>query len=153
MGALQDLFKEKLQKDDSIFQRALLDQFPQIGPTLEFFKDAFNNSEAAKTGKIIPKKGVDSDFDQAAQEKKELEADLEQYLREQKKYFGSSDIKYFGSGNNMYQLEIPENLCKKVTSEYSLSTQRKGFKRFVTEETRDFVARQTKVSIILYFVR
>ena len=46
----------------------------------------------------------------------------------------------------MYQLEIRDDVAnKKVNSKYTLSSQKKGFKRFTTSETMDFLARHVKV--------
>ena len=62
-----------------------------------------------------------------SEEKSQLENDLEDYLREQKKFFKCSEVKYFGSGNNLYQLEIPEDKCRKAGDGYTMgSNQRKG---------------------------
>jgi hypothetical protein len=64
-------------------------------------------------------------------------------LREQKRFFATENVKYFGSGNNMYQLEVNDTSAKKKSnSSYTLSSQKKGFIRFTTEETKDFLARQ-----------
>ena len=46
----------------------------------------------------------------------------------------------------MYQLEVREEAAnRKANSKYTLSSQKKGFKRFTTEETKEFLVRQTKV--------
>ncbi len=143
---VQILFKTKLQEQETLFWSLLVEPFPDISEVLDYFKDAFDHKKAVDSGKIIPKKGVDPDFDQAKKDRRQLEQDLEDYLKDQKRFFGSSDIKYFGSGNNMYQIEVPESVAnKKVNSDYTLSSQRKGFKRFTTDETRDFLARQVQV--------
>ena len=106
----------------------ILDQFPDMTEPLKFFKEAYDPKVAESTGKILPKKGVDKDYDQAKKDRKELEQDLEDYLTEQKRFFGS-DVKYFGTGNNMYQLEVRDEVAnKKVNSKYTLSSQKKGFK-------------------------
>ena len=70
---------------------------------------------------------------------------MDDYLRDQKRVFGNSQIKYFGTGNNMYQLEIPENLTKNVSKSYTLASQKKGFKRFTTKEILEFRERQKEV--------
>ena len=71
---------------------------------------------------------------------------MDDYLRDQKRVFGNSQIKYFGTGNNQYQLEIPENLAKNVSKSYTLSqNQKKGFKRFTTKEILELRERQKEV--------
>lgn len=37
----------------------------------------------------------------------------------------------------MYQLEVPENLKRKATKDYEISSQRKGFTRYLTQECKD----------------
>lgn len=114
---LQSLFLEKLDvNEDCTFHRLISKQFPDIRSILKFFEDAFNHSDAVKSGKIIPKKGVDEDFDQVVEDKLDLENELDAYLRGQKKKFGTSDIKYFGSGNNMYQVNIHMCYAIQMTS-------------------------------------
>ena len=147
-GKLQTLFKDELTNNvegEDVFKRTILEPFPDMNEPLQFFKEAFDAKVAESTGKIVPKKGVDKDYDQAKKDRKELEQDLDDYLTEQKRFFGS-DVKYFGSGNNMYQLEVRDDVAnKKVNSKYTLSSQKKGFKRFTTSSTLDFLARHLKV--------
>ena len=76
---------------------------PVIEKELEFFSKAFNRKVALEQGKILPLKGVDEAYDRSQEMKAELENDLNRYLREQKRHFGT-DVKYWGSGNNMYQV-------------------------------------------------
>ena len=148
LETLATLFTKKLTKDDSIFQRRVLDEFPHISPILDFFKDAFNHSDAVESGKIIPKKGVDEDYDRVVREKEELQEDTHNYLRQQGQVFRTSKLKYFGAGNNKFQIEVPDEYCGKVSSDYTLSSKRKGFQRFVTEETKEFLARETKLEAL-----
>ena len=135
------------EKSDVLY---LASQAKKSKPDIDFlcfiFKDAFDHKAAENTGKIIPKKGVDEDYDKALKDRLEHEQDLDDYLRDQKRFFGSPDVKYFGSGNNMYQLEVAENVAnKKIDSSYTLSSQRKGFKRFTTDETREFLGYFTEI--------
>ena len=121
------LFNDKLEKDESVFGKHIVEKFPDLSEPLRFFQSAFNHKEARQNGKITPKHGVDEDYDRMSEEKSQLENDLEDYLREQKKFFKCSEVKYFGSGNNLYQLEIPEDKCRKAGDGYTMgSNQRKG---------------------------
>ena len=43
------------------------------------------------------------------------------------------------------QLEVPEAAAKKAGNDFTLSSQRKGFRRFHTEETKDLLRRQNEV--------
>ena len=103
---------------------------------MEYFRQAFNHKEARESGKIIPKKGVDEDYDKAKMEKQKLEEDLKDYLKEQKRHFGC-DVKYFGTGNNLFQIEVPDHI-KACPSKYTIQKSRKGFQRYVTKEILEF---------------
>ena len=70
--------------------------------------------------------GVDEAYDESQRLKDELESDVQEYLGQMKRHFGSRDIKYFGSGPNAYQLEIPEASAKKADDDFTLSSQKKG---------------------------
>lgn len=59
-------------------------------------QQAFNHTAAEKEGKIIPKKGVDNDYDEAENAIDEINKELERYLKEQCKYFGCQ-VNYFGT--------------------------------------------------------
>ena len=45
-------------------------------------------------------------------------------------------------------MEIPDHATSKVTKDYTMSSQRKGFTRFVTRETKDLLQRQVEVAEI-----
>lgn len=106
--------------------------FPAIEKELDHFDKAFDHAKAKKDGVIIPERGVDSEFDQCQDLLAEAEKNLDKYLEEQKKKFGSKAICYFGTGKNRYQLELPESVASKVGDEYMFQSQRKGFKRYRT---------------------
>jgi hypothetical protein len=58
------LFKDNLDgHEDSILGQLVIGQFPDLSKVLAFFKGGFNHTEAKKSGKIIPKAGVDEDYD------------------------------------------------------------------------------------------
>lgn len=115
--------------------------FPDLSETLEYFKTAFDPEEAKKVGSIVPKKGVDEEYDQVLEKLDEIEKDSNKYLEQQRKHFGVK-VTFIGSDRKRYQLEVPDSQLKKVTSSYELQSQRKGFKRYYTNETKDLLARQ-----------
>ncbi|CAH2095409.1 unnamed protein product [Euphydryas editha] len=115
-------------------------KFPDYRETLKFFKESFNQQEAEKEGRILPGTGVDREYDDILQVIKDLEDELKQYLVKQEKYF-KCRINYVGTDKKRYQLEIPQNAAAKAGPEYHLEGARKGFKKFSTDETKDFLAR------------
>ncbi|XP_039760055.1 probable DNA mismatch repair protein Msh6 isoform X3 [Pararge aegeria] len=117
-------------------------RFPDYRGTLKFFKEAFNQKEAEKEGRILPGEGVDQEYDSTLQTIKEIEEDLKEYLEEQEKYF-KCRLHYVGTDKKRYQIEVPQNAASRAGSEYNLEGARKGFKKFSTSETKEFLARMT----------
>ncbi|XP_030752562.1 probable DNA mismatch repair protein Msh6 [Sitophilus oryzae] len=120
--------------------------FPDLTDTLKFFKGAFNHEQAEKDGSIIPKSGVDSDYDRVQLDIEEINKELQKYLKEQSKYFGC-EVTYFGTDKKRYQLVIPENKARKADDSYYLEGQKKGakpVKRFTTDTTKELLQKMMK---------
>ncbi|CAB3233361.1 unnamed protein product [Arctia plantaginis] len=115
-------------------------KYPDYRDTLKFFKEAFNQTEAEKEGRILPGDGVDQEYDNTLQLIKEIEEELKEYLKEQEKYF-KCRLTYVGTDKKRYQIEVPQNSASKAGVDYTLEGARKGYKRFSTVETKDFLAR------------
>merc|ERR1719300_1523205 len=75
-------------------------------------------------------------FDQASARKEGKD-----YLKEQKRHFGC-EIKYWGTGKNRFQLEVPAAKLSKANDDYELASGTKNVKRYVTVETKQFLERQ-----------
>ncbi|KAJ6635780.1 putative DNA mismatch repair protein Msh6 [Pseudolycoriella hygida] len=117
--------------------------FPDIKKTLKFFKTGFDHKEALEKGVIAPDAGVDKEFDYVNREIKSINSELQDYLKKQETHFGCS-LKYVGADKKRFQIEIPENKChliSKSESDFGLEGQRKGFKKYHTEETKDLLKR------------
>lgn len=123
------------------------------------FQNAFDHNEAQKEGRILPTTGTDADYDEAMDNLKAIEGELKEYLKSQCAYFGCKvstrswgfifflqrihisdqtflQVSYFGSDKKRYQLEVPDHASKRAKSGYELQSQRKGYKRYVTTETK-----------------
>ncbi|XP_028406070.1 DNA mismatch repair protein Msh6-like [Dendronephthya gigantea] len=110
-------------------------KFPEYKDELHFFKNAFDHKKAKEEGVILPKPGVDPNYDMAIQDVTSTKEKLNNYLDQQKKRLGCRSICYWGTGKNRYQLEIPENaLARNTPSEYELQSSKKGFKRYWSPE-------------------
>lgn len=145
--ALTDIFEgceSRLLK--KITQTGDKGMYLDLTDSLQFFREAFDQEVASKEGVIIPKAGVDEDYDSAMEKISDIQKSLDKYLKEQEKIFGCK-ISYFGSDKKRFQLEIPDSHTKKVTGEYQLEGTKKGnkpCKRYHTEETRSFLAAMLK---------
>ena len=63
---------------------------PDMKAVIEHFETAFDWPEAENSGRILPREGVDSDFDAASAVISEVEGKLDAYLEEQRAHFGNS---------------------------------------------------------------
>lgn len=53
-----------------------------------FLKNAFDHAEAQKEGSILPKEGIDSEYDEVMLSFNDIQRSLDKYLKEQSEYFG-----------------------------------------------------------------
>ena len=116
--------------------------FPYLDELLNVFKTSFDADLAKTTGKIIPSEGVNEDYDQAIDDIKKCERELDKYLNEQKKKFNCS-ISFFGTSRNRYQLEIPEHKSKNLPDDFELTSSKKGFKRYWTWQIKEMLSKLT----------
>ncbi|RWS30600.1 DNA mismatch repair protein Msh6-like protein, partial [Leptotrombidium deliense] len=116
--------------------------FPNMKEVLDFFDKAFDHEEAKARGQIIPNSGVDEAYDNATKQIKRVEAKSESYLKSQSEFFNCK-VNYFGTGRSRFQLEVPEGKAKKATSTYEYSSSKKGYRRFITPETKDLLIELT----------
>ena len=79
-------------------------------------------------------------YDQALETIEEIQAEANQYLAEQKRYFDSK-VSYVGSDKKRFQLEVADAASRRADHRYELQGQRKGFKRYYTKESRALIQR------------
>lgn len=104
--------------------------FPDIHSVLKHFKDSFDWVEANNSGRIIPRDGVDMEYDSACRTVKEVESSLNKHVKEQRKLLGDLSINYVTIGKDAYLLEVPESLSGSVPRNYELRSSKKGFFRY-----------------------
>ncbi|CAH9088471.1 unnamed protein product [Cuscuta epithymum] len=103
---------------------------PDVKFTLKQLKDAFDWAEANCSGRIIPREGVDEEYDAACESLRRVELNLVKHLKEQRKLFGDASINYVTIGKDAYLLEVPESLCDRVPPEYEVQSSKKGYFRY-----------------------
>uniref|UniRef100_A0A5S6QUH0 DNA mismatch repair protein n=1 Tax=Trichuris muris TaxID=70415 RepID=A0A5S6QUH0_TRIMR len=118
--------------------------FPDVEADLRFFQTCFDHEKAAKEGVVIPSRGVDHELDSVDDDIQRLKAALDDYLVYTRKVLRCSNVKYIGSGRNRFLLEVPEDGCEKVKSEFELRSRRKGFVRFSTPKLDQLIERLTQ---------
>ncbi|XP_037040752.1 probable DNA mismatch repair protein Msh6 [Bradysia coprophila] len=117
--------------------------FPDIREALKVFKTGFDHNDALEKGVIAPGAGVDREFDYVNREIASINNELQAYLKKQEKYFGCR-LSYSGTDKKRFQIEVPEKCCHLVDKsdiEYTLEGQKKGFKRYHTEDLKDMLKR------------
>lgn len=68
---------------------------PDLHSVLSHFKDAFDWVEANSSGRIIPREGVDVEYDSACEKIKEIQSSLTKHLKEQRKLLGDTSVRNF----------------------------------------------------------
>jgi DNA mismatch repair protein MSH6 len=103
---------------------------------------------------LIPKAGVDAEYEAFNEKLKQIDEELKQHLREMRNMF-NCEVKYIGNDKKRYQIEISEKSSKKVPSNFELTSSRKGFKRYysprgkVSTKITTFAAQLCFTSIVL----
>nr|CAH8855771.1 unnamed protein product [Trichobilharzia regenti] len=117
-------------------------KFPDIMEKIKYFKNAFDAEKAKREGRITPEPGIDPDYDASISEIKRIIGDLDAFLMQWSKKFGSRLV-YWGTGRNRYQIEVPESLASRVPNSWQLASQRKGVKRYRCMETQEWLSELT----------
>ncbi|XP_054801883.1 DNA mismatch repair protein MSH6 isoform X2 [Prosopis cineraria] len=114
---------------------------PDVHTLLDHFKDAFDWDEANNSGRILPHKGVDSEYDSACKMVDEIESSLLQHLKEQRKFLRDNSITYVSVGKEAYLLEVPESLSGNIPQDYEMRSSRKGFFRYWTPDIKKLLGK------------
>jgi len=122
----------------------ILDAFPDYTESLQNILNSFDAECAENSGSIIPKKGLVKAYDEVIEAIDELEIDFDDFLISQQKKFKCPDIVY-GTGTNKYNLEFPEKLAKNLPDSYLLTSQKKGYKRYLTDELKKMIEKNDQL--------
>ncbi|PIK37037.1 DNA mismatch repair protein Msh6 [Apostichopus japonicus] len=137
-------FKSKILRQSLLLEREDDNKggrYPDLKEHLDLFDNAFDKKKAKDAGAIVPRPGVDEDYDEALRDIKATQRKFDEYLEKQRRRLGCSSIKYWGSAKNRFQLEVPEAaLSRKTPEEYELQSSKKGFKRYWTPVITDLLA-------------
>lgn len=68
---------------------------PHVSLVLKHFEDAFDWTEADRSGRIIPHEGGDIEYDTACTAVRDIESCLKSYLEEQRRLLGDASVKFY----------------------------------------------------------
>lgn len=123
--------------------------YQKMAELLRYNRDVFDEKQARRDGVIKPKPGVNSDYDEAKQLVADIEIDMENYLKEQKRITGITDLKYFGANKDRFQLEVPMSQVNRVPGKWFTKGQKKTHRRyyttFIEEKIEELVRAETRV--------
>ncbi|XP_047048385.1 DNA mismatch repair protein MSH6 [Lolium rigidum] len=117
---------------------------PDVSSILDYFRAAFDWSEADRNGRIIPLEGCDPEYDATCSAIEEIESSLQEYLKEQRELLGDSSVDYVNVGKDTYLIEVSESLKGSVPSNYEMQSTKKGFYRYWTPEVKQLLSELSK---------
>ncbi|KAL1519505.1 hypothetical protein AB1Y20_023022 [Prymnesium parvum] len=137
---------DELRETSPLLAQALTkgDGFPAIDAELASLRGTFDWQAAKSEGRVVPKEGADDDHDAAKRDLEAATARLEEIRREWQKHFGDRSIEYWmpaGSTTEPFQLVVSEETLKRkgTPDEFTLMSQKKGWRRFWDEDIREQV--------------
>ncbi|KAL4922500.1 muts domain V-domain-containing protein [Aspergillus aurantiobrunneus] len=113
----------------------LIRSMPDLTELLEYWKTAFDHAQAKDHGILVPKPGVEEDFDNSQENIKQLHQDLDDLLKRVRRELGSTAICYRDNGKEIYQMEVPIKV-KNIPKNWDQMSATKQVKRYYFPELR-----------------
>ena len=115
----------------------LIASMPDLKRPLEWWKTAFDRSQAREFKILVPERGIEEEFDASQDRISEVEGELQALLKSKQSEFRSKKIQFKNIGKEVYQLEVP--IAIKVPKEWKMMSSAAGFKRYYFRELSDLV--------------
>jgi len=115
--------------------------FDVLKEELVWFQNAFDWERAIKDNNITPVDGYDETYDETKQAIRDIEMELQDYLRKIQKKFGSKDIVYKDLGKEIYQIQVPKRLVKSVPKDWIQMSKTQAVNRYYNASLRDDIQR------------
>ncbi|KAL2870260.1 mismatch repair ATPase MSH6 [Aspergillus lucknowensis] len=116
----------------------LINSMPDLTELLEYWKTAFDHARARENGLLVPKPGIEEDFDNSQASIKQLHQELEDLLKRVRRDLGSTAIVYRDNGKEIYQMEVPIKV-KNVPRNWDQMSATKQVKRYYFPELRTLI--------------
>jgi len=115
--------------------------FDVLKEELVWFQNAFDWERATKENKITPIDGYDETYDETKQAIKDIEQELQDYLRKIQKKLGSKEIVYKDLGKEIYQIQVPKRLVKSVPKDWIQMSKTQAVNRYYNSNLRNDIQR------------
>ena len=121
--------KRKITEDEEEKEGDQL--FPDFGPIIQEFEEMIQWKSVGTKKVPEPAPGQDEEFDRANARVEKIKESLEEYLEGVRKMFKTRNISYAtGSKRFRYEIEVPEDMAKKMERDYINTSNVKGKKRY-----------------------
>lgn len=110
-----------------------------LGETVDAWENAFDHTKAIDEDLLIPEPGVEEDFDASLNKQNELEKQLNTLLRDYKRHYKSQEICYRDSGKEIYLIEVPMKIVKKIPKDWVIMGSTSKVKRYWSPEVKEIV--------------
>ncbi|KAL7752170.1 DNA mismatch repair protein msh6 [Sorochytrium milnesiophthora] len=108
----------------------LIGNFPHLDELLSFFARAFDHGQALEQGNIIPRAGVDEEYDSVLQKIDEMQAGYDAHLKQVQQHLGTRQVKYKHLGKEPNQLEVSSSVA--VPNDWKKMSGTKAVSRYHT---------------------
>jgi DNA mismatch repair protein MSH6 len=104
----------------------------KMAELLTFFRSVFDERSASKDGKVVPKPGVDDDYDTAKADIKTEMQGFDGYMKEMMQETGIKSLKYYHANKDRYQIEVPVDMVNRLPGNWTLKSSKKTHRRYWT---------------------
>lgn len=115
----------------------LIASMPDLKQPLEWWKTAFDRSQAREFKILVPERGIEEEFDASQDRISEVEGELESLLKNKQSEFRSKKVVFKNIGKEVYQIEVPSAI--KVPKDWKMMSSAAGVKRYYFRELSDLV--------------
>lgn len=114
--------------------------FPDYSTIIEEFEKMIQWKSVGSKKVPEPVPGLDEEFDQANARVEKIKEKLEKYIEKVRKELKCRNINYATLSKRFrYEIEVPENMAKKMSDDYINTSNVKGKKRYQSDDLRAII--------------
>lgn len=115
----------------------LIAAMPNLKEPLAYWDTAFDKRKARDDKVLIPRRGVDEDFDNSQDDVERIKKELHDLLEKQKTALKCKTLKFTDVGKEIYQIEVPKSV--KVPATWRQMSATSSVKRYYFRELENLV--------------